>query len=238
MAKTLVTIAQTDLVKAAVADFVSKRRFPKLIDQAKDIAKPKLILSIVEAFRRTLFYKGMAGEYAGDRQRDVQAHLGLGGGDAIESLNEMESAIESSLEVKQIIGLSNAGTFSKLGSSAQIVFNIGSPGLIRNIKERVSSPSYTAKTGTVVDWLHWVLEGGGSVDMAISFNPYAIALRHGSRTGRAVMVWSSVYGWNIDDYNRFSESGVNFIEDMMEDQALSKEMEDIIIASVTEANNA
>lgn len=230
----LIKLTDTDVIKEQVADFITKRRFPKLINEAKEIMQPKLVRACIDAFHRTIFWQGMTGRFAGDRALDVQAHFGLEDGDAKQAAQEISDSIEQSLELKQITGLSKSGLFAKLGSSAQIVFNIGSPTLIKNIRSAVTRPSYTSNTGTQIEWLEWALGQDSDIRMGISFNP-AVVGEHNSRTGRAVMIWSSPsYAWHISRYNYFSKSGINFIEDMLEDTQFVDECADIIVNSIKE----
>jgi hypothetical protein len=68
--------------------------------------------------------------------------------------------------------------------------------------------------------------------MGISFNPATVS-EHDSRSGRAVMIWASPsYAWHISKYNYFSKTGINFVEDMMEDQEFINEAMDIIINGI------
>ena len=227
-----IEIAETDAIKKQIAEYASRQRFPKLINEAKDLIKPELIEAFIRAFQRTFFWQGMAGRFAGDRSLDVQAHLGLETGDALQALQEISDSIANSLEIKQITGISKSGFFASLASSAQLVFNIGSTTLIKNIRNAVTRPSYIAANGTAIEWLEWVLGKDSDILMGISFNPATVS-EHDSRSGRAVMIWASPsYAWHISKYNYFSKTGINFVEDMMEDQEFINEAMDIIINGI------
>lgn len=199
-----------DILEKLADNSVLKKR----VRAAIEAVRPQISEAFIEAFRRTIVAKGLLGDFDGvDKDKDVQAHLGFE--DGSEKVQEIENVLQEVIEISP---------FRK--DRATYRFRFQSKDLAEYLLSEIDG-SYDSDGGTVY-WLEWLLYGG-SVDIGILFSDKFKT----SRTQRALM--ANIEGdWSTEDYNNFSESGINFINDMVKDPIWLEEVQNLVINKLRE----
>lgn len=213
-------------IKILNLENISKQILEKLSDntvlkrevrRAIEEVKPKIGVAFIRAFKRTLVYKGLRGDFANDPQKDVQAHMGIEDTSGI--LENMSSALAEAVEI---------GPFRK--DRLIYRFRFQSKDLGEYLLSKVEDNQYNSKGGTVY-WLEWLINGV-ELDVGISFEDWDSILkndsRYESRTGRALMLQDEP-DWSTDEYSNFSEKGINFLVDMVQDEKWLEDVEKLVV---------
>lgn len=201
--------AVADKLKLAVADSnLSKTLRKAIID-----VKPQISQAFVRAFGRTIVGKGLQGHFTniGD---DILAQFGFRDGGGIAHYNDISNVLQEAIEI---------GPFRK--DRTIFRFRFQSKDLGEFLLNAVDKQAYDSTNGTVY-WLEWLING---VDLDVGILYYEDKLKDNasSRSGRAIMT-PQITDWSTEDYNNFSETGVNFIVDMIQDPIWLSEVEDLV----------
>ena len=151
-------------------------KIDKVMSKVRDDVRNLFPDMIRQEFRRSYFYKGISGDYPGER-RDLQAQFGLvdGGNQAI--LDGIEDVLIDSIKIDRSRGkyygidiyLNESGTKNKL--------------LGEWFSSYVSTNSKDDQY--LIEWLRWCLTGSGEAESAILFGSFINETF--SRSGRAYM---------------------------------------------------
>lgn len=207
--------------KKDIAKEVNKRYIPGFIRQAAVNANPRIKNAFGDAFERTLFARGLAGNSPGSDFLDVQAQLGFLPSDENDILDRLREVFEDSLNLENLnLNVRNFKVF----------LTIDSTNLLEDIYSSVD-PTYESINwrgeSNTVEWLKALTEGWSTPGYDITFdfnNEY-----YDSRSERAVMIKSTGKIWDSEDYNKFAKQGYdNFIEEAIDDKIFAEEVPRII----------
>jgi hypothetical protein len=201
--------AVADKLKLAVADSnLSKTLRKAIID-----VKPQIAQAFVRAFGRTIVGKGLQGHFTniGD---DILAQFGFRDGEGIAHYNDISNVLQEAIEI---------GPFRK--DRTVFRFRFQSKDLGELLLNAVDDQAYDSENGTVY-WLEWLINGV-DLDVGILYHEDKLKDNASSRSGRALMS-ANIVDWSTTDYDNFSETGVNFIIDMVQDPIWLSEVEDLV----------
>lgn len=202
--------AVAEQLKLAVADSnLSKTLRKAIID-----VKPQIAQAFVRAFGRTIVGKGLQGHFTniGD---DILAQFGFRDGEGITHYNNISNVLQEAIEI---------GPFRK--DRTIFHFRFQSKDLGEFLLNAVDDKEYESTNGTVY-WLEWLINGI-ELDVGILYHDDKLKDNASSRSGRAIMS-AKITDWSTEDYNNFSESGINFIVDMVGDPIWLGEVEDLVV---------
>lgn len=207
--------------KKDIAKEVNKRYIPGFIRQAAVNANPRIKNAFGDAFERTLFARGLAGNSPGNDFLDVQAQLGFLPSEENDILDRLREVFEDSLNLENLnLNVRNFKVF----------LTIDSTNLLEDIYSSVD-PTYESINSrgesNTVEWLKALTEGWSTpgYDITFDFNKEY----YDSRSERAVMVKSTGKIWDSEDYNKFARVGYdNFIEEAIDDKIFAEEVPRII----------
>lgn len=202
--------AVAEQLKLAVADSNLSKTLRKAIIEVK----PQISQAFVRAFGRTIVGKGLQGHFTniGD---DILAQFGFRDGEGIAHYNNISNVLQEAIEI---------GPFRK--DRTIFRFRFQSKDLGEFLLNAVDDKEYKSTNGTVY-WLEWLINGV-DLDVGILYNEEKLKDNASSRSGRAIMV-ENIVDWSTSDYNNFSESGTNFIVDMVADPIWLSEVEDLVV---------
>lgn len=202
--------AVANQLKFAVAD----SDFSKVLRKAINDVKPQISQAFVRAFERTIVGKGLQGHFTniGD---DILAQFGFRDGEGIAHYNNISNVLQEAIEI---------GPFRK--DRTIFRFRFQSKDLGEFLLNAVDDKEYESTNGTVY-WLEWLINGV-ELDVGILYHDDKLKDNASSRSGRAIMS-AKITDWSTEDYNNFSESGINFIVDMVGDPIWLSEVEDLVI---------
>lgn len=212
-------------------------RFKAALSRASKAIRKQMKSAFLRGFRRTLFYKGLL--YRGPTEDSVSAQLGFGG--------EGETSAGSAIRlIETLFNQLVSNTENKIRRRGREIFLDVNTGDIEEAMANESRGSYKSVNAkgkrSTVPWLKWAIEGGGVTGYGIHFLTAGEANRKykkASRSGYAVMV-KPTFGkqkaaglsWSIDDYDRFAETE-NFVQDIFNDEAFQKDVNDILVGAIT-----
>ena len=228
MAKIDIKLASLDNALNEIAGAFTEDVLPGLLKSAIVNIQDQLIEALIQSFERTIVIQGLLGTYAGDDTRDVQAHVGLPDDAAQLGVEEILQVIRNSLKVGPP-RFRSGGAFSKFSKAKNVTFTIQIEQLTEDILG-ISSGGYESEGGNV-EWIDWLINGGGTPGYNITFTG-SNKFDGFSRTGRALMTTSFGIEWSVDDYGRFSETGINFVEDALNDEEWLEDARQIITEEV------
>jgi hypothetical protein len=202
--------AVAEQLKLAVAESNLSKTLRKAIIEVK----PQIAQAFVRAFERTIVGKGLQGHFTniGD---DIVAQFGFRDGEGITHFNNISSVLQEAIEI---------GPFRK--DRTIFRFRFQSKDLGEFLLGAVDDKEYQSTNGTVY-WLEWLINGV-DLDVGILYHEDQLKDNKSSRSGRAIMVENMV-DWSTTDYDNFSESGINFIVDMVGDPIWLGEVEDLVV---------
>lgn len=237
--------AALEKLKRDLAEYVGNHHLDSIAKQGLVIAEPLLIEALIASFKRTKAWKGIAGEYSGDMNNDVQAHMGLTDVLASNALSDLENMLRYSIDVSNpsIVSRNISHSFASFANSASISFNISFKRLSDDIKS-IESGSYISENSNkrqiLIPWIAWLVDGWDDPSYRIEFGMEfggSIDIGDKSRSGRAIMVYKGDY--NTRDYHNFAEhedgGKSNFIIDALSDEVWRQDAAMILRNSMQEA---
>lgn len=212
-------INASELTSAVLAD----KTFQAALREALSVAKVRIGKATVASFKRTTAGRGLrTGVFDGKPELDIKAHLGFDDTRAKKAYDAIEEVLQKALEIAPLRKDRNA-----------IRIRVSYTNLEDYILENSTDVTYPndGASGGQIEWLQWLLKGGGTVGFAIAFGDEM----GGSRSGRAVMVKSKdAEDWDIADYGNFAD-GDNFVVDIFTDERWQEDVQDILDKSVVRA---
>lgn len=216
-------VDQKSLINA-IKKIADIKLVPKILTIAGKESIDDLRQVFIAAIKRTKVMKQLEGEISLSINENMRAHLGLTDSIAISATDEIESAIEDSIN-----------KFNVVVNNNKITYNISLANLSKNIL-KIPSAAYISTNSdgdeTVIPWMEWLINGSETIDADILF--ITDFVYEESRSGDAVMVhegnvkWG---GWDIDNYHRFSTSE-NFIQEALDDEKFIIESIKVLIDSI------
>lgn len=192
----------------AIKKIAENELIPKILKIAGKESIDDLRQILIQSIQRTKVMKELMGEMD-DATKNMRVHLGLTDYIATAAADEIESAIEDSINKFNIIVNKNS-----------IVYKININNLNSNIL-KIPSASYISTNSdgdeTVIPWMEWLINGSDHIDADILF--VTDFIYEESRSGQALMVHEGSTrfgGWDIDKYNKFAKT-TTFINDALED---------------------
>jgi len=206
-------------IQDIINNVANSKEFLRRVRESLNIIRPELSEKFVEAYDRTLLHQALIGDFSGNKEFDLPAHLGFGR-DPAPSAIDVDSQIRFGLsEVLQVTPIRRSyGKFS---------FNITVVGFQEILQSQLDG-SYITEKGDIINWLEWLLEGIGDIDgYSIRFDYELKNVNIGSisRSGRAIMVKDGG-GWSVGDYT-FAENE-NFIIDILNDLTWQEDAQNIV----------
>jgi hypothetical protein len=227
-------------LKKDIAEYVGNNHLERIAKNGLRIAEGPLIESLMAAFKRTLVWRALSGEYTAEDE-DVIAHMGLTEGLSQNALSEIEDIIRTTLSLGNPAAVfrGSTGSFSGFSNAASVRFNLSFARLEDEIKS-IQSGSYTSVNvkgrTTLIPWITWLIDGWEYPGYSIGFSDN---LDNSSRSGRAIMIYEGNY--NTMDYHNFAERNVdgksNFIIDALLDEVWQADAVLILRRSMQEAAN-
>lgn len=198
MPRVSIKIENTNTLKRIINDRVRFSIIPKLDGKVRDAVRPIIPSLVIDALRQTDVYRGIRGDFAGNPQLDVQAHMGLTKSTADEALNQIEKVILNSIKVNRN---RESGLEIIAQNTEQIITNLP-------IGTYESYDLSGKNTGYLIPWLEWLMEGEGSVQAFIDWNSPSV---ESSRSERAIMInRASSQNWDVRAY-AFGQHDQNFV---------------------------
>lgn len=213
MSRFSVNIVNLPAVQKAVRERLNASLLPRIERRVREAVAERIKDILVDSLRETRHYKGIRGDYAGDKQWDIQAHMGLYSETAEQFLYEIEKTVRDSIKVS----VSNQGIGIRISAP-----NINDKLLATQGSEYISEPS-----GVVIPWLRWLIEGQGEVDAWIDFNIEHFNIES-SRSERAIMHTNNNFpNWRVDSYS-FGKQDKMLMDEVINNPAVLKKLEQII----------
>lgn len=184
---------------------------PSLIKTSRELKASDFGKTLLQFIESTELVRGLRGAYAGDKQKDYQAILGL-----------------SDYEVEAFVGLSKSYILDKLSIKVDrarkgITIGLLTKPEIEAFYEQDFGKYASYPSEEIIEWLKWITYGVNDpvidVDILFAVNAKYDISEH-SRSGRAIMVEAISNDWNIGDYDLPN----NFLKDALERDDLVQKM--------------
>lgn len=215
MAKVSINITNLPAVTKAIREKLQFSLLPKLERNVRLAVAEKIKDILIYELRETKHYKGINGDYAGDKEWDIQAHMGLYDGTNQDFLARMEKVIREMIKVS----VNNKGIGIRVSS-----------GDMEGALLSLQGAEYTSHTsGISVPWLSWLLEKQGEVAAWIDFNIDHFNVES-SRSERAIMHENNARpNWRVGNY-AFGKQDNILIFEVVNNPGVLKRLEQLIRA--------
>lgn len=208
-----VNIKNLDAIRRNALNHVRASVLPKITKVVRDRAREQVPDLLIESVKRTDVYRGIRGDFNGEFDKDIQAHLGLLPENISSILSELEDQVRASVVVKA----------SRVSAEIEITLSK----LENNVRGMVTG-SYTSNpSGLQIDWINWILDGNTTVSAFIKFDEDGSWFEAISRSGRAIMVEAPGQHWHVRDV--IGEDPRNFLQQAVNDPVFLSQLSRLVI---------
>lgn len=228
-------ITNLDKIKSQLQKQVSEQILTKVIKEAFENITPQVKNLFMDLIKETRAWRGLLGENIDDVENDVQAILGVRDDEVEAALLDIEDIVRDALIIKNIQSR-RGGSFSSIKNATTLSFTIQTSTISEDLLNTPNG-SYISdgQLGQEIPWLRWLIEGGSIGGYDIVFEFYDIVSGRDfntiSRTGRAIML--PFGSWSVDEYNKWADSGINFLEDVFENPVFEEKLTDLLNKEVS-----
>lgn len=195
-----------------IKNYAVDQSIPQRISTSFNTLLPKIRKEFIVAFKRTVAYKGLIGNYENYYKFDIPAHVGLSPSDAQFAAELIAIIIADQVRFTDVV----------VRRKSSISFTIETEDVLMALQNRISD------NAAGIRWIDWLLGEGPDVAAWIKFGDFTNSTRRYSVSGRAVMVSNGANpGWSAEKYNNFSRTGT-FLDDIANDPLFISNIESIV----------
>lgn len=206
-----------------IADRISRQILPEVLQDVIDRNTKSIARLFIKHLKQySPVWRGIRGEWAGQEEYDLQAHLGLTSDEVVDAEEVIYNAIVEGMEITNV-RVRGTRSRGKISGAVSVEFNIS----FSDINDYISELSYESKGGTVF-WGDWLVNGGSVDTHTIKFG---VTVTNFSRTGRAIMVPSLNFNWDTSYYDGLVR-GKSFIVDAITSEDFQNDMNQLITKAV------